>query len=253
MLRSADSLRGSQRGAEDGLIGRLEDFLFDDRSWAVRYLVADTGHWLPGRRVLLSPSSLGRADYSSRRLQVALSRAQIENSPPIEEHLPVSRQREHVLAQYYGWPMYWAPEAVMLTPQMVPPGAEAASAAGEESHKSHKAVKQAPDDPHLRSVRDITGYRVSASDGKVGHIDDFVIRDEGWTIEFIVVDTRDWLPGRQVLVSPRSAREIDWDQATVRFDLTRDFIEAAPPYDSNAPINEETEIRFSDYYGRPTS
>ena len=55
MLRSIKQLHGAKLGASDGEIGHVKDFYFDDQNWAVRYVVADTGSWLPGRQVLISP------------------------------------------------------------------------------------------------------------------------------------------------------------------------------------------------------
>ena len=92
MLRSIKQLYGNKLGASDGEIGHVKDFYFDDQNWAVRYLVADTGSWLPGRQVLISPHSLGRLDQAEKILRVNLTRKQIENSPSIESHKPVSRQ-----------------------------------------------------------------------------------------------------------------------------------------------------------------
>ena len=104
MLRSIKQLYGDKLGASDGEIGHVKDFYFDDQNWAIRYLVADTGSWLPGRQVLISPHSLGRLDQAEKILRVNLTRKQIEDSPSIESHKPVSRQYEEEYYRYYGWP-----------------------------------------------------------------------------------------------------------------------------------------------------
>src|ERR1700722_15084776 len=107
MLRSIKQLYGDKLGASDGEIGHVKDFYFDDQNWAIRYLVVDTGSWLTGRQVLLSPHSLGRLDQGEKILRVNLTRKQIENGPSIELHKPVSRQYEELYYRYYGWPCYW--------------------------------------------------------------------------------------------------------------------------------------------------
>jgi hypothetical protein len=94
MLRSIKQVYGNTLGAPDGEIGQVKDFYFDDQNWTIRYLVVDTGLWLPGRQVLISPHSVGRLDHAERVLRVNLTRKQIENSPSIESHKPVSRQYE---------------------------------------------------------------------------------------------------------------------------------------------------------------
>ena len=107
MLRSIKQLYGDKLGASDGEIGHVKDFYFNDQHWAIRYLVADTGSWLPGRQVLLSPHAIGNLHQTEKILHVKLTRKKIEDSPAIESHKPVSRQHEEEYHRYYGWPGYW--------------------------------------------------------------------------------------------------------------------------------------------------
>jgi len=81
MLRNITELRGYTILATDGHIGTVDDFYFDDEDWTIRYLVVDTGGWLSGRKVLISPLSLGRPDFPGRLLPVSLTKAQVEHSP----------------------------------------------------------------------------------------------------------------------------------------------------------------------------
>ena len=110
-LRLKDKLSAVFR-PQDGEIGRCSDFLFDDRDWTVRYVVADTRMWLPGRKVLISPISIGNADASSRTLSVGLTRTQIKDAPPLDEDAPVSRRYEIAFNQYYNWAGYWGGPSV---------------------------------------------------------------------------------------------------------------------------------------------
>jgi hypothetical protein len=107
MLRSIKQLYGHLLGAADGEIGRVKNFYFDEHNWTVRYLVADTGIWLPGRQVLLSPHALSGAHLAGKTVRLNLTRKQIEDSPAIEWYQPVSRQFEEAYYRYYGWPSYW--------------------------------------------------------------------------------------------------------------------------------------------------
>src|SRR5450759_639501 len=102
MLQSIKQLYGDKLGASDGEIGHVKDFYFDDQNWAIRYLVVDTGNWLMSRQVLLSPHSLGHLEQAGKVLRVNLTRKQIEGSPSIDLHKPVSRQYEEEYYQYYG-------------------------------------------------------------------------------------------------------------------------------------------------------
>ncbi len=107
MLRSLKDLQGYAVAAKGEPVGRIHDFYFDDAEWIVRYVVVDTGHWLPGRRVLLSPEALAKPQWPQRRIPTDLTKSQIESSPPIDEHRPVSRQHEADLRDHYGWQPYW--------------------------------------------------------------------------------------------------------------------------------------------------
>lgn len=108
MLRSVKSLYNYVLSAEDGMIGRSKDFLFDERMWTVRYMVADTNKWLPGKKVLISPIALGTPDWNSRVFPVRLTKEQIEKAPLLDSDAPVSRQHEVKWNQHYGLHYYWA-------------------------------------------------------------------------------------------------------------------------------------------------
>ena len=106
-------------------------------------------------------------------------------------------------------------------------------------------------DPHLRSVNDTTHYHVVATDGAIGPLEDFLIDDDAWRVRYLVIDTRNWLPGKKVIVAPGWIREMRWETRTVHVDLDRDAIRASPPYDTSAPWNPAYPAELHDHYGRP--
>lgn len=240
MLRSISEIIGYHMMAMDGEIGKAHDFLFDDQKWTVRHLVVDTGKWLPGRRVLIAPEGLGQADWEKQLLTVSLTKNKIENSPTVDTDKPVSRQQEIELQRYFAWTPYWGPGMGGLYAQ--PAAVAVPEKTGEEVRKG---------DSHLRSVRHVKGYRVSALDGKIGHIDDFIVDDETWILRYVVVDTGNWLPGTKVLVSPWWLKDINWAEHKVDTDLRRDDIKKGPQFDPASPVNREYEERLYDFYGRP--
>jgi hypothetical protein len=241
MLRSLNELQDYAIVATDGKLGAVHDFLFDDHSWIVRYLMDDTGTWLPGRRVLISPVSVQRADWAARELHLSLGKQQIESSPPIEADKPVSRQMEAELAGHYSWPYYWG--------AVVGGGSAAAT---ELVKKKADQEESRPADPYLRSMKEVTGYHLRAADGDVGRVDDFIAEDETWTIRYLVIDTRRWLRGKKVLISPQWVDSIDWARSRFNIELLeRKTIKESPEYEPAAPINREYEIRLYDFYGRP--
>ena len=232
MLRSVKKLFGDKLGASDGEIGRVNDFYFDDRNWAVRYLVADTGTWMPGRLVLISPHAFGNFYQGGKVLPVNLTRKQIENSPSIESHKPVSRQYEELYYRYYGWPFYWRGDQLWGMSAFPIASVPAGRSPGEQS--AEKAGKNESDDPHLRSAKAIIGYQIQASDEAIGHVTDFVLDDETWVIQHVVVDIRHWLSGKRVIIPPSQIKRISWDESKVYVDLTKEGVLGSPDFDAVA-------------------
>jgi hypothetical protein len=228
----------------------VDDFYFDDRAWTVRYLVADVGTFLNDRRVLISPEALGKPDWSAAAIPVDLTKERIEKSPEVDEIMAVGSQRETELRDYYGWPSYWA--------AWMAPGGTAAywpatpeAAAIPATERTRTVVTDRPQDPHLRSAKQVSGYKIEANDGQIGHVDHFVFDVETWEVRYLVVKTRDFLPGKSVLISPQWVSDIAWDDERVHIALTKEQIKEAPEYDPTAPVNREYEERLYDYYGRP--
>jgi hypothetical protein len=200
MLHSARDLEKYTIGATDGDIGSVYDLYFDDRTWTVRYIVVDTGNWLPGRRVLISPLSVKEPSWSLQRLGVGLTKGEVRDSPDIDTAKPVSRQHELALATYYGLAPYWDgpyrwgavpyPFAPLGPPQADEPidpetreilHDEGVYRLGPE-HFERRLAEQEGADPHLRSVREVLGYYIQAADGEIGHAEDFLVDDRSWAI-----------------------------------------------------------------------
>jgi hypothetical protein len=256
MLYNAGVLEGFILSAPDGEIGRVEDFYFDDDAWVIRYLVVNTGTWLSGREVLISPSSLGKVDWNGRRIGVRLSKNRVENSPDIDTHKPISRQHETDLHDYYGYPYYWGGR-FLWGPVAYPGGfAHPSREVAEETPLKRRSLnalreKQRTEDQHLRSTRVVSDYSIEALDGEIGHVEDFILDDESWAIRYIVVDTRNWWPGKKVLVSPQWISGVSWNETKARVDLPRELIKQAPEYDKHIAITRDYENRVYRHYNRP--
>jgi len=247
MIHNLSDLKGFGIKATNGEIGEVTDFYFDDDRWTIRYLVVDTGKWLPGRQVLISPISLGKADRANRRIQVDLTMEQIKNSPGIETDKPVSRQYEASYFDYYGYPYYWTGPylwgpAAYPGPLVMP---ERTQAEGEAIRR-----EQESSDPHLHSAREVRGYYIEAADGDIGHVEDFIVDDEDWAIRYMVVDTRNWWPGKKVLVSPQWIERASWHDSRVYVNLARSDIQEAPEYDTNRPLSRDYESSLHRHYRR---
>jgi hypothetical protein len=245
MQYSAKDLKGYAIGATDGDIGKLDDFYFDDESWTIRYLVAETGNWLLNRKVLISPFAIGKADLSKKRLNVTLTKKQVEESPSIDTDKPVSRQHEASYLDYYGYPYYW------IGPHLWGPITyPRLSGAAQKRNEEVRALREEANDLHLRSASKVTGHHIEATDGHIGHAEDFLIDGETWEIRYMVVDTQNWWPGKKVLVAPLWISRVSWSDSTVCVDLSREMIKNGPEYHPKA-LNRKYEETLYDYYKRP--
>lgn len=255
MLRSLKDFQGYTVEATDGEIGKVRDVYFDDETRHVRYVVASIGDWLDRHDVLISPWAF--KEPTSHSFPVGLTRDQVRNSPAVDTAQPLSRQQEIELHDYFGWPSYWGYVGVSntLDPASFYPSASELrrirEKVGDLTRQRERDIQDHGYDPHLRSTREVAGYRVRALDGQVGHVEDFILDTDSWTIRYCVVDTRDWLPGRRVLIAASWLSHIDWAQKLIHVDLRREDIEHAPEFDPEQPVNRRYEERLYDYYGRP--
>ncbi len=252
MLRTMKDLHGFTIGASDGDIGSVKDFYFDDVSYTVRYVVVDTGGWLSGRQVLLSPIAFRAMDWEHRRITAALTKAQVEKSPDIDTEKPVSRQHEAAYYGYYGYDPYWEGSNLWGASPYPYLGPGSAPSAAELEHEGrwNWAAKDRSD-PHLRSSRAVTDYYIQATDGDIGHVKDFLVDDRFWAIRYMIVDTSNWWAGKNVLVAPAWITEVDWDRSKVHVAITRARITNSPEYDPARPVERAYETQLYDHYGQP--
>jgi uncharacterized protein YrrD len=243
MLRNANALRDFAVLATDGVIGHVDDLWFDDEAWSLRYFVVDTGRWLSGRKVLISPRVVGPPDWMTQQLPVTLTQEQVEGSPDVDTSQPVSRQHEASQLAHYGLPHYWGDESLA--------GMVAYPDIGTAEVLPRSPVTPAYGDTHLRACKNVTGYQVHAIDGDIGQVTDFLVDDESWAIRYLVVDTGHWWSGQRVLVSPRWVNAVDWSGSTVTVSVTQRAVRDAPPYESATHLDRQREASLHEHYGQP--
>jgi sporulation protein YlmC with PRC-barrel domain len=241
MLSKANALRGFRLNSLDGEIGEVKEFYFDDRHWTIRYLVAETGTWLTGMQVLLSPYALVAVVKEKHNITVNLTKKQIENSPALSSDKPISRQFEEAYYGYYGWPTYWDGANVW--------GFFPSPVRTRENRQESAAGKKAWDF-HLRSTNNVTGYHIQAIDGEIGHVEDFIIDDQTWAIRYLIVATRNWWPGKKVLVSPRWIERVSWNESKVFVNLSRETVKQSPEYMEDSLLTRDYESGLHRHYDR---
>jgi uncharacterized protein YrrD len=243
---------GFTMGATDGDIGKVKDFYFDDVTWTIRYLVVETGNWLSNRKVLISPEALLQVDWANETFPVNLTKEQIKKSPDVDTDQPVSRQHELKLYAHYPWTSYWGggiwAGGMGTTGMMMP----SSSVPMEEAVKNGEQTSdaEADGDPHLRSAKNVQGYTIHALDDTIGDVEDFIVDDSNWTINYMVVDTGNWFPGKKVIISPYLIKEINWETSEVRINASVEQVKNSPEYDASKHLSIEYEANLQNYYGR---
>jgi hypothetical protein len=233
MLFAASGLIGRPVAASDGHIGAVKDFLLDDRRWAVRWMVVDTGRWLPGRKVLIHPSAIPPIQLPPRpalpmlsfgepmAVAVNLTTREVEAGPEAHEDDPVTDELERRLFDHYGWDRFWsAPES-----------------GGEEDG-----------DRRLGSAAALKGFAVEGVDGEIGSVDNVFIDDVRWAARYLVVATRGWLHGKLVQIPLHTVSGVDWQGRRVDLDVTRERVDSAPAWDPLLMADEIAEGRLSGHF-----
>jgi sporulation protein YlmC with PRC-barrel domain len=251
MLRRVDEVLGYELVAPDGIVGTLHDVFLDDETWTVRYFAVDTGLWL-GRLVLVSPISIDSPDWQGRRITLRVTRDEIEGSPDLLSRMRFTREEEREFAAYYGYPQYWGgatlwgwaerPGALGAAPPSgyLPPAALEPDAAGDDALTTS-----------IFSGRDLRGYHIHALDGEIGHVDDFIIDEDTWSVRYLQLDTSNWIGGKTVLLAARWIQRIDPADGKIHVEVTKERIENSPEFDPDQPIDRAFEERLHQHYGLP--
>ncbi len=221
MLERATKLLGYKLSIGAGDVGKLKDFHFDDRHWAIRYLAADMGTWLPGRQVLISPYALNAVVRKRHRIVLGLTRRQIEDEPTLACDHPVSREFEDAYHRFHGWPRYW-----------IGPYTWGRSPDFDRGRRNSTDSSPAPTRRArpVRSTGDVRGAYVQTPDGEMGHVADLVIDYDAWVIRYLIINAQNWWPGERVLLAPQWVRGARWDRRELFVALPAEAIRQLPRY-----------------------
>jgi hypothetical protein len=227
MLINFNQVTSSHIKANDGELGNIKDVYFDDRHWTVRFLVVDTSRWLPlSQKVLLSPIAMLQFNPKEKELKVSMTKEMVKNSPKVEEHEPVSREFETQYFDHFGYGYYWtgtsswgdyAFPSALFNRDMIEP-----------IDIQHKDIEK---HNHLRSAQEVKDYGIKAIEESKGYISDFVWDTYDWSLKYVVIDTRNILPGGvEVLVAPQHIKSISWESKQVICNLSVAQIKSCPEY-----------------------
>jgi hypothetical protein len=199
MLFGSNDVCRCRMRASDGELGNVCDLFFDERTWTIQHVVVSTGGWPPGKRVLVPRELLGRPDWTRAELEIPVLRRDLEEDSLMQIPIPRTYRAKLRCRPSFVW--------------AYGPGGLA-----------RRMIDVLPE--HLRSVREINGYRVEARDGRCGVVEGVLFESEDWTLRHVVVGLG-WLPAAHALVPPTSITSVDEPDETVFVALERDAIERA--------------------------
>jgi len=245
MLKPISSFLGSSVYAKNTLIGKVEDFYFDDQSWAIRYMIVNTGGWLAGKQVLVSPLGIQSGDSDHRRIELNMSPEQVQHSPSINSEMPVSKQQEAEYYDYFHWPYYWHGAGIWG----IAPSIEDALDRPFPIELRSKEIEQPHN--HLRDLKEILKYHIRATDRQFGHVNDFMFDDRDWVIRYFVIKSSSWFSTNRTLISTKWIEGIRWEDRVFQVGLHSKKMKGAPQFRPDLPIDRSYENKLHEYYNQP--
>ncbi|WP_077624449.1 PRC-barrel domain-containing protein [Sediminibacillus massiliensis] len=249
ILYYGTNLESYRLQASDGELGKVQELYFDDNKWVVRYLGVDTRKWLPGRTVLLSPSSFKKVDRDNGHVEVTSDKETVRNSPSLEENSSMTPDYELALTRYYGWTPYWSGGFLWGTqdnPFVETPDAPVETEPVPRMEETADEVKH-----QLRAVTDLTeGFTIHANDGKIGSINDVLIDGDNWKIRYLVAESAQEFPENYYLFSPDWVESIDWTEGNVYVDIRREEVRQGPGLKEKQEVTRAQENEIYSAFGK---
>ncbi|MBD3403538.1 hypothetical protein GF420_11630 [candidate division GN15 bacterium] len=253
MLRSINNLGEMILYAEDGEFGTINDLLFDDQRWLVRYAVIDTGNWLPGGEVLVSPMLMGPIQAEQESVPVALRRDEVERhlSGSITEAM--GRQRARERWEKPGSEPHWvagASRGAAPQPVAVDQPLRLDANRSEKPEEAYEQGRGTDSEPFLRSGTSCRGFRVQTPDGSVGRCIDLIVDDDNWVVRYLVVQVEAGPEDKTVLLARSWIDRVSWADDEVHIQLSRDLIARGPGFDPGQPLSRQYEEALHEHFRR---
>lgn len=258
MLITTSKIERSKVIARDGALGSVDTFLFDDEQWVVRYLVVRHGPPLLRKYVLISVASVkSPAGADDSGIAVDLTRKEVKHAPSADVARPVSRRKEEQFHRYYRIPVYWGGSGLWgasMTPR------EAGTVTYEPESQT-EPIGAREDEYHLRSTREVEGYRVETADAHsgdeesddsiVGAVGGFLIEDTTWAVRYLRIDAHESLGGGFLYVSPHWVGEFSWIEHKMTLDMQASRLREIPTFGVKETLGRGEEEQLHAFFEKP--
>ena len=214
--------------------GKVHDLYFDDISFAIRYLVVETGAFLERKRTLVAPAAISFISVARDEVGFNLSTQQIRASVDMDEMPAVSRQKEKEMSESFGWAPYWEyPMFPITNAWMLGP-------IGGEPQTPIRWIEKA--EPNLRSFHEVCGYRIQTADKHWGYLDDFIIRSMSWVVRFCSIEHYRYLHSRKVIIDTSWITEVNWEDRHIAVNLPSSDVQWAPDTSAHEGLVDEGQL-----------
>ncbi|MFW5897624.1 MAG: PRC-barrel domain-containing protein [Halanaerobium sp.] len=252
MLRKLKNLKGFTIHGRDGDLGKARDFYFDQHRFIMRYLLVDTGNWLKHEQTLISTDSFKEINYENNEILVDLSSDELEEAPSLEKNKPISKLMEEKVVKHFEWPLYWSTHHPTDGPSIQSGSLIRKKLFNFENlDDQEKEEKEKEIESNLRSFNEVRGYHIQAQDKEFGHLEDLFVDEENWIIRYLLIDTRNILPGKDVLIAPEWLKNISWNKEKIYVSKTKEEIKNAPEYREEKTdnlVHRSYEEKLYDHY-----
>ncbi|WP_087973228.1 PRC-barrel domain-containing protein [Oceanobacillus rekensis] len=233
MLFYTSQLKDYNIVATDGELGKVKDLYVDDQKWDLRYVSIDTRKWLPGKKVLLSPTSFVGVNEEEKKLEVKYDKETVRNSPDVPEESQLSRETEQRLEEYYGWGPNLADPVIYGGGQM----ATVNLIRTPQPTTTEPLYDPVNPEDDLRSGDEVIGFRVHANNGKLGNVADFIYDDAHWKIRYVVVESRDSILNTKYYVyNTDKIESADWLEGDLYINGSLETLERAELFNNKEDI-----------------
>ncbi|WP_118138302.1 PRC-barrel domain-containing protein [Oceanicella sp. SM1341] len=251
MLMSYRDLTRCTLLTTDGSRDPVEDLYFDGSRWSLTHIVADTGSWLESRRTVIGAGLAAKPDFETLEWPVRVSQEQIRAAPR-----PESFPAEERSAEEWGLfdldampPILIGPMGETYSPLMLEAQLQHWANDETEESEARKALPERPSAALIRSTNALLGHEISATDGEIGTISDVLVDLDSMTLRHIVVDTGNWLPGRQVVLPVERIEAFDWAGGRTVVNVDREGVKNSPPLEGLPDLDHRWDRSVLNYYG----
>jgi len=233
-MRKASEFYNKPICAVDDEIGKLTEFYIDERSWQIRYLVVNLGSGFKSKEVLISPVAF--ASFDGERLKIQLTKDEIHKCPVNSSAKPVYIQQKENAELLYSTTQSFGGFDSRFETVVFPPSPSINSREDEKG-----------ENPHFRSSREISGYKILTEDGVEGKVEDLLFDDRLWNIRFLLIRPDTGSDQETRLLIAFWVDHIEWEIETIYLGCRGDYLMRCPKFDPSKHVNISYED-FLDHY-----